>query len=302
LAETKDAGAVTKTTGVVRFVAFGDQGKGNSDQRKVGAAVATVCAANGCDFGVLLGDNFYESGVQSPTDPQFVTAFEQPYAGVDAGFYIVLGNHDYGGNGQGTEFGKEQNELDYAKTHPKWIQPSQHYTFSAGPVDFFVSDTNLSMFSMDDTVRSDFERWYPASTGLWKIAFGHHTYYSNGRHGNAGSYDGLKRIPVVNGLGVKRFIDDEVCGRFDFYIGGHDHVREWIKTTCTTAGAARKTEFIVSGGGASTTAFDTAGQNPYWWRSESNGFLYVIIDGHTFTGTFYNGDGVAEYTRTLIKP
>ncbi len=301
-----DAG-VFNAVGVVRFVAFGDQGKGNDDQRKVGLAVGKVCAALGCDFGVLLGDNFYESGVQSPTDPQFVTAFEQPYETVDAGFYIVLGNHDYGGNGQGTEFGKEVNEIDYGKTHPKWILPSQHYRFSAGPAEFFVSDTNSSMFSRDTQVRKDFDTWIPASTQLWKISFGHHTYYSNGKHGNAGNYDGLAAlplpfpVPVAPGKGVKSFIDDEVCGRADFYINGHDHEREWIKSTCSRTGSSVNTEFIVSGGGSSVLTFEGPGVNPYWWRMGSSGFLYVVIDGHTFTGTFYNADGVAEYTRTVTK-
>lgn len=298
-----DAG-VLNASGIVRFVAFGDQGKGDDAQRKVGLSVGKVCAALGCDFGVLLGDNFYESGVQSPTDPQFVTAFEQPYETVDAGFYIVLGNHDYGGNGQGTEFGKEQNEIDYGKTHPKWILPSQHYKYSAGPAEFFVADTNRSMFKQDDAVRTDFDKWLPASTQLWKIAFGHHTYFSNGKHGNAGNYDNIPpplNVFPFNGSGVKRFVDEQVCGRADFYIDGHDHEREWLSKTCTKGGSTINTQFIVSGGGADVNGFDGAGAVPYYWRSENSGFLYVVIDGHSFTGTFYSADGVAEFTRTFTK-
>ena len=54
----------------------------------------------------LLGDNIYDSGVTSVTDPQWQTKFEIPYMGVNLPFYVVLGNHDYGGNGAGTEFDK----------------------------------------------------------------------------------------------------------------------------------------------------------------------------------------------------
>lgn len=294
-----DAGAFAT---IVRFVAFGDQGKGNDAQRKVGRAVGTVCAARGCDFGVLLGDNFYESGVSSPDDPQFVTAFEQPYETVDAGFYVVLGNHDYGAKGQGTDFGKEQNQIEYGKTHPKWILPSQHYKFTAGPAEFFVADTNRSMFKIDDEVRADFQAWLTDSTATWKIALGHHTYFSNGKHGNAGSYDGLTYLPIANGGGVKDFIESSVCGRADIYINGHDHVREWVQSTCTRPGSTLKTEFVTSGGGANVTSFDTAGLNPYYWRAATSGFLYVVIDGRTLSGTFYNSDGVAEFTRTIEKP
>ncbi len=291
----------TLTPGVVRFVALGDQGKGNADQKRVGDAIGALCVAQGCDFVTLLGDNFYESGVTSTTDPQWQTAFVQPYANVDAPFYVVLGNHDYGGDGKGTEFGKEQNEVDYSKVNPKWVLPSQHYKFSFGPADFFVADTNLSMFKKDSAVKSDFDQWLPASTAKWKIALGHHTYLSNGRHGNAGDYDGLNWLPYVNGEGVKAFVDEKVCGLADVYMNGHDHELEWIKSTCTRSGSTINTEIIVSGGGASVTPFDSAGKNPYYWRAESVGFIYVVIDATSFTGTFYNGDGVAQFTRTITK-
>jgi len=47
---------------VVRFVALGDTGKGNPSQYQVGAAIGAHCAKLGCDFVVLLGDNFYQNG------------------------------------------------------------------------------------------------------------------------------------------------------------------------------------------------------------------------------------------------
>ena len=67
----------------VRFVALGDTGKGNAGQKQVGVSVGAVCAAHGCDFVVLLGDNFYPTGVESATDPQWKTKFTEPYATVD---------------------------------------------------------------------------------------------------------------------------------------------------------------------------------------------------------------------------
>jgi len=297
-----DAGVDAGTTSIVRFVAFGDQGKGNQAQYKVGDAVGKVCATKGCDFVLLLGDNFYPTGVGSVTDPQWQTAFVRPYSTVDAGFYVTLGNHDYGASGRGTDFARALNEVNYSKVNPKWILPGSHYKFTSGPAEFFSADTNRSMFQSDDAVRVSFESWLPASLATWKIVFAHHTYRSNGPHGNAGHYEYSPiRIFPFDGSGVQGFIENKVCGRADVYLCGHDHTREWLKTTCSRPGSKIETELIVSGGGADMTGFVSGGKNPYYWHSETSGFLYVVIEDRTFTGTFYDSNGVAEFTRSFSK-
>jgi len=60
----------------VRFIAMGDTGKGNADQRKVAVAIRDLCAAKGCDFVLLLGDNIYDAGVATTTDPQWQQKFD----------------------------------------------------------------------------------------------------------------------------------------------------------------------------------------------------------------------------------
>lgn len=284
---------------VVRFVAIGDTGKGNDGQRQVGQTIGTFCAANGCDFVVLLGDNFYPTGVTSTTDPQWETAFEQPYATVNAPFYAVLGNHDYGGNGSGTELAKGDNEVAYTQVNPKWRLPAHDYTFSFGDADFFVADTNRSMFSLDTQAREDFARWVPASHATWKIAFGHHPYFSNGPHGNAGNYDGLGLVPVANGAGVKAFLDERVCGKVDFYISGHDHSIQYLRGACSAGAGGLNTQHIVSGGGAATTSLP--GTQLVWYQSLSLGFVYVVIEGRALTASFYDATGALKYSRTTTK-
>lgn len=284
----------------VRFVAIGDTGKGNAGQNQVGGAIGTLCAAQGCDFVVMLGDNFYPSGVSSVTDPQWQTAFVQPYATVNAPFYAVLGNHDYGGDGAGTDLPKGDNEVAYSQVNPKWRMPDNHYKFAFGNAEFFAADTNRSMFSVDQSVRSDFDTWLPASTAQWKIALGHHPLKSNGEHGNAGSYDGLPFVPVANGSGVKKFIEERVCGRADVYLCGHDHSIQWLKPTCTRSGSNINTELILSGGAAATTPL--SGSNQAWYQSDQLGFVYIVIHDKTFTATFYDAMGAVKYTRTITKP
>jgi hypothetical protein len=288
-----DAGVEPGDGGTVRFIALGDTGKGNPGQYQVGAAMGAHCATFGCDFVVLLGDNFYPNGVGSTDDPQWKTAFVDPYATVNVPFYAVLGNHDCGGDGAGTDLPRGDFQIAYSSVNPKWRMPARDYKFSFGDVDFFVADTNRSMFSVDVEARADFEKWLPESKAKWKIVFAHHPYLSNGEHGNAGSYDGLPFVPVANGSAVKSFLDDRVCGQADFYIAGHDHSIQWLQETCNG------TELIVSGGGAKTTRL--LGKQPTYYQSNKLGFVYVVISGNTLTASFHDESGALQYTRTVLK-
>lgn len=277
----------------VRFVAMGDCGKGNGEQAAVAAAVQAKCAQSGCDFVQLLGDNIYDSGVSSVDDPQWWTKFEQPYQNVTLPFWVVLGNHDYGGGGTGYETWKADVQVAYSQKSNKWKLPAKYYGHQETNVDFFGTDTNAAMFDAHAQQKLDLSGWIANSTAPWKIAFGHHPYRSNGPHGNAGSYEGLPFVPIVNGAGVKDLMDSTVCGKVDVYISGHDHSLQWLTEPC------QGTELLVSGGGASHT--DLPGNNPTHFAAASTGFLYVVIDAASFTGEFYDGQGQLLFARTLSK-
>jgi hypothetical protein len=281
------------TPGVVRFVAIGDAGKGNAEQKQVADGIQAKCAASGCNFVQLLGDNIYDSGVTSVDDPQWQTKFEQPYAGVSLPFWVVLGNHDNGGGGLGTESWKGDIQVAYSMKTQKWKLPARYYVHQEPGVDFFGLDTNAGMFNTHAAQKTDVASWLGISSTTWKIAFGHHPYLSNGPHGNAGSYENLPFVPGVNGAGVKDLLDGSVCGKADVYIAGHDHSKQWLSDTCSG------TQLLLSGGGASTTELNN--KNPTHFQSDQIGFLYVVIDGNSFTGEFYTADGTLEFQKTITK-
>jgi tartrate-resistant acid phosphatase type 5 len=308
-----DGGAATSaTTGtgggtsdaVLRFIALGDGGEGNTTQYKVADAVKLVCdAAGGCDFAVYLGDNFYDSGVDGVRDMQFQTKFEMPYAVLPFPFYVALGNHDYGGNGAGYEYWKAEAQIEYTMLSSKWKMPSRFYKLSApaeaGPADgpvatFFALDTNAIMFTGDDEQLAWLNDGTSAAPAGWKIGFGHHPYVSNGAHGNAGEYEGIPFIPVVSGEQVKDFFDDAVCGKIDVYLSGHDHNRQWLEPACGT-------EYIVSGTAAKTTDLEGQGTPTFFEADQKGGFMLVELTAASFKGTFYDEDGVEEFTRTVTK-
>lgn len=299
----------------VRFIAMGDTGKGNADQRKVAIAIRELCAAKGCDFVLLLGDNIYESGVTSTTDPQWQQKFEQPYMDVNLPFYVALGNHDYGGNliidapGIGNEWDKGVVEVGYSQISTKWNLPATHYTFTREHVGFIVLDTNSIIW--DNKTHGDQAAWLPTAMMEvqgkdWVFVAGHHPYRSNGTHGNAGDYDAPELagipignpLPIVNGDNVKDFFDAHVCGLgAQVYFAGHDHSRQWLDEPTQMCG----THQIVSGAGASTTELRDRGNAAFYEDATKAGFMYVDIVGDTFTGTFYDKDGVMDFTKTFTR-
>jgi hypothetical protein len=300
-----DVGAGTDAAvapSVVRFVAIGDAGKANDGQKAVGKAIAAKCKASGCDMVLLLGDNFYDTGVKDESDGQFITKFEQPYADVDAPFWVSLGNHDYGGEGAGYELWKADYYKKYAQKNPKFVYPSQWWDKVAGPAHFFAMDTNLFMYGLGQEQINELKPKIVASNATWKIAFGHHPLLSNGKHGNAGQYEGIPGIPIVSGITVKSAYDEIICGKVDILFTGHDHSRQYLKLSDKCPG----TVLIVSGAGASTTEingksffFDPA---PAWFQdADKPGFLWVELKGEEGYIEFINQDGLVEYSRTFSK-
>jgi tartrate-resistant acid phosphatase type 5 len=289
---------------VLRFVALGDGGEGNTRQYAVAEAMRVVCLdKGGCEFALYLGDNIYNSGADSVTDSQFLTKFEQPYSEITFPFYVALGNHDYGGDGAGYEIWKAQVQVDYTNHSTRWRMPSRYYRFAAPadigpaggvPVDFFGLDTNAIMYTGDSSQRNWLNAGTSSSTATWKIGFGHHPYVSNGRHGNAGEYEGIPGIPIVSGGNVKTFMSDAVCNKLDVYFAGHDHNRQWLEPTCGT-------EFIVSGAAAKMTGLEGRGTPTFYEDDALGGFVLVEISGNTLVGTFYDEQGNAGFSRTVTK-
>lgn len=288
-------------TGVVRFVAIGDTGEGNENQYMVGQAIVEVCAVKGCDFGMMLGDNFYDSGVSSVNDPQFQEKFELPYEDINFPIYISLGNHDYGGNGIGVDFDtkKPQYQIDYTQLSQIWKLPAKYYNFKLEHAEFWGLDTNQVMTDPINGNSDPQRNWLingaAASQATWKVAFGHHPYISNGDHGNAGSYENLEDIPLpfVTGKKVKEFMEAAVCGKMDIYICGHDHNIQWLEPKCGT-------EFIVSGAGSKSNTL--SGKNPaYFGLSKTEGFFWGEFKDNTFTGVFYDKMGQELYSKTISK-
>jgi tartrate-resistant acid phosphatase type 5 len=304
----------------VRFVVIGDAGTGSSRQRKVAVALRDACAARGCDFVLMTGDNIYEAGASDTLDAQWETKFESPYRDVPGPFYPALGNHDNGGfltqwlgdffGGAGAEFERGDVQVAYSQVSDKWRMPARSHDFREKHAHFFALDTNDMIWaSQNDGAAArtavqvaTFPSRIDASDATWKIAFGHHPWISNGRHGDAGTYEGLEEeitdlgaavsflgdlSDVVSGDGVRDGLEAIVCDRVDLYFAGHDHSLQWFmpQSDCP------KTHFVVSGAGAKLTRLDRTDRTRFQHVS-SAGFFWVSLRGPELRVAAIDEDGV----------
>ena len=254
----------------VRFVAVGDLGEATPAQERVAAGIAAVCAERGCDFGVLLGDNVYPRGLASADDPAGAMLADLP--GDDLVWYAVLGNHDYG---HSRSWDRGDAQIAFARRSDRLRIAAPHHAFRAGPAVFAGVDTTRVFWGA-----SEAGPWLHAvgdEEAAWHVVLAHHPYRSLGPHGDAGWYEGLPLIPYASGRRIAALVEAEVCGRFDLYLSGHDHSRQWHEA-CGTG-------FVVSGAGAKPTPVR---DGDAVFASGSEGFVWVELGPDDAQLAFYD--------------
>lgn len=201
-----------KTGGVdyLEFISYGDAGKGSPEQQLVADQMSLYVAdaANDVTFILNLGDNFYEDGVDSVTDPLWTDRFEDVYdqSTLNIPFYSILGNHDYRGDIQA--------QLDYVSpVNDRWKMPARYYAIretlpDSTVIDFFLIDTERIFYGDTDQLLW-LEEQLESSGARWIIVAGHRPLYSYGQHGSNGAL-------IVR---LQWLLDN----RADLYIAGHEH-------------------------------------------------------------------------------
>jgi tartrate-resistant acid phosphatase type 5 len=238
------------------FFALGDTGWGGAVLAANAAAMERSAEARPVDLVLLLGDNFYRSGVKSVEDELWRTRFEEAFVGakLQVPFYAVLGNHDH--------YGDCDAQIEYSARSARWRMPARWYTFTkelrgGGEAQFFALDTQpiKNGWFKDRGQRRWLEEELSRSKARWKIVFGHHPVLSNGAHGPTEGFDEVL-APLFGRYGV------------DLYFSGHDHDLQIVRSA---AGWLQ----IVSGGGSSTR--DTSYGEGSLFAAGSPGYAWVGI-------------------------
>ncbi len=267
----------TADADVLRFVAIGDVGNGSASMRLVADAVARTCAERGCDLVAILGDNLYPAGMESDDDPRFEAWVVAPYERSGAPLVILLGNHDYA---DGRQAAVAQRQVDWVARTGRGVLPAPYYEVAAGPADLVVADTSRVFWGDPAQIAWAADALARAQR-RWRVVLGHHTWRSEGPHGNAGAYEGIPGIPWSSGAAVSRLLDGVVCGNADLYVGGHDHSLQLLDAPCgghivVSGAAARGTSLP---GHGNTAPFATVAPGFAWIELGDRGRV-VFLDQH----------------------
>jgi tartrate-resistant acid phosphatase type 5 len=268
---------VIPVNGPLRVLAFGDFGAGTAAQKRVARGMAQRTPYS---FGITLGDNFYNTGLSSPTDKRWQTRWEDLYSPLNIRVYATLGNHDY------LNRASPDAEIARSSLSRTWCLPRRSYTFVAGPVQFFAIDTD-PMERKTGSVSAQLawlQQALAESKATWKVVYGHHPVYTNGEHGGK-----LGLIPEI-----KRRLLPVLKGKADVYLAGHDHDLEALQPD------GGVWFFVSGGGGQDLRPLKTSVCRQ--WAESMNGFTVLEADGETLTMSFYDADGkVVKNGRVELK-
>jgi len=274
----------------LQFEAVGDFGTGAAGQRDVAGSMAKKADNDSISFVLVLGDNFYESGVMSIHDKQWEYAFENMYGqrSLNVPFYAVLGNHDYRTNPQA--------QVDYTRVSKRWKMPDRYYSFvqaidDSTTAEFFCLDTNpLAYLSLgeaqsltDTSIEIQQLHWLARrleeSTSRWKIVLGHHPLYSGGEHGDNSTLQYLLEPLFIN-------------HHVDFYLCGHDHDLELLKPI-------HGVTYVVSGAGSKHR--DVRWRENTQFAETNLGFTFFRMSDNDTVVEFLTRSGSVEYAYTVRK-
>jgi acid phosphatase len=277
--------------GSLEFLVLGDWGRGgDKGQRQVAAAMAAWADARPLRFVVSTGDNFYEDGVASATDPKWKASFEDVYAAksLQVPWVVSLGNHDYRGNVEA--------QVEYSKASPRWKMPARYFTVTEALADgtrlqLFVLDTSpfldtyrslvsrTKVASQDPALqRAWLEKELAASAAEWKVVVGHHTIYSCGPHGDSAE---LVRdlVPLFDRTGVALYVNGHDHGLQDLVVGGR--------------------HYVTSGAGSELTRVAPDGRTR--WAAAVNGFVAATVTRDALALRFVDVSGTVRHETVINR-
>lgn len=266
----------------VRLFALGDTGSFNANQRRVATAMERRCRElGGIDGLILLGDNFYQTGVDSLESPLWAKGVFDMYDGrclSESPIFPILGNHDYKGNVSA--------QIQKSSYQKRWQMPHSFYQVTFGNLLQLVQiDTNKLTYCGDsarcslDFLSHNLKR---RRQFTWTIVSGHHPVDHGGdKHNGPWEWGRMIRSKILGSI---------ICQKADLYLAGHVHLLQYFEQIgCSVH------HFISGGGGADLYAL-----NSDWhlqgYRNPSFGFLDLAVTAETISATF-----IDDYGRKLFR-
>jgi len=280
--------------GRFNFIIATDLGRnGHYDQKPIADKMGEVAENVDVEFIISSGDTHHYEGVQSTSDPLWMTNYELVYSHPEllVEWYPILGNHEYRGNTQAV--------IDYSKVSRRWCMPDRYYTKSFKLEDgeslliVFIDTPPLidkyrnESDSYPDAVKQDMQKqldWIDSklknATEKWKIVVGHHPVYAET------SKDDIERRDMQNRV-------DPILRKYDvdMYICGHIHNFQHIKQKNSPV------DYIVNSSGSQSRKVKAPIEGTVFSNGET-GFALCSVTNNTLNLYLVNGKGDILHTVT----
>lgn len=277
------------------FLVITDQGRnGYYDQKAIAHSMGELAGKGDAEFVLTLGDNFHYIGLESVSDPLWLTNFELVYdhPELQIPWYPIIGNHEQKGNVQAM--------IDYSKISRRWELHRRYYSLSfrtdeGETVDLFLLDTcplidkyrnDAEYKSVEGQSREEqlawLERGLAGSNADYKIVAGHHPIYADTRKADSERLDMQKYVaPLLDKYHA------------DLYLSGHIHNYQHIKRDSSSVDYV-----VVTSGALSRKVKPIEGTQ---FCSPETGFAFISIKSGRLTMFLLDKDGNELYHFTRPK-
>lgn len=295
MAQDSTAGAdATKTwKGMKRELNFfmaNDTGRnGHYDQKPIASLMGRMAEVIGPECVFAVGDVHHFNGVQSVSDPLWMTNYELVYDHPELmiAWHPVLGNHEYRGDTQAV--------LDYSKVSRRWEMPARYYTLAFEEDGVTVRFVMLDTTPLIDKYREDGEDYPDAglqdmgrqlawadsvltvATEDWVIVMGHHPIYAETSKSESERTDMQGRVDAM----LRRH-------RVDIYACGHIHNFQHIRVPGSDI------DYVVNSAGALSREVKPL-ESTLFCSSET-GFSVICADEGELDMHLVGKDGEVLYT------
>lgn len=281
-------------TGDMNFIVANDLGRnGYYDQKKIAELMGAVADAVGPEAVLALGDTHHFDGVESISDPLWMTNYEMIYSHPELmiEWLPICGNHEYRGNTQAV--------VDYSNVSRRWNMPARYYSkcFEHNGLSVrivFLDTTPLIAKYRNDTSTypdaclQDAEaqlNWLDSTLASasddWVVVVGHHPIYADTNKSESERRDMQNLVdPILRKYNVP------------LYICGHIHNFQHISKSDSPV------DYVVNTSGSLSRAKVKAIDGTKF-VSGSSGFSVLDFSKTTLTLSMIDSDGNVIYK--LVK-
>ena len=217
----------------LNFYIANDLGRnGYYEQKPVAETMGKMAETIDIEFVVAAGDVHHFEGVQSVSDPLWMTNYELIYSHPDLmiPWYAICGNHEYRSNTQAC--------IDYSQVSARWNMPARYYTFVKEEDGVEVRIVMIDTTPIIDKYREETDKYADASKSDyreqlawldktlaeadedWVIVVGHHPIYAFTDKDECERTDMQQRVNTI--LTAHDNVDMYVCGHLHTF----QHIRK----------------------------------------------------------------------------